>query len=100
MREDRTTVFGVLGLTAIVVIVLVLSTLLSFRGLQVPDAWDTLAGAAAGSIGTLLVARSSGRDEIPRATSNGSYPQKPPAGTFTRQTAPILVEEGAYKGDT
>jgi len=54
---DLVQLVGVLGLSVVAVTVLAFSGFLAIRGIEVPGAWESLAGAAVGSLGTLIVTK-------------------------------------------
>lgn len=122
--EDRISFWGVIGLVLIALAVLVLSTLLALRGVPVPSSWETMAGAAVGSLGTLIVTKAGSRDggpgrfdsameeEVERLIRRAMNPQATPqaapqpTGAFTAATGPTIlagqaapVEGGLYQGE-
>lgn len=119
---DRVQLFGVIGLSVVAIVIIVLSGLLSLRGLTVPGSWETLAGAAVGSLGTLVVTKRSGsstasieqahQQSTAAAITAASNHRQPPSqyGAFQRASIDPMIpqhpatpaapqETGVYQGE-
>lgn len=108
--DEKARLYAVIGLSAVVIIVLVGSVFLALRRIPVPSSWETLSGAAVGSLGTLVVASRGAAaatgaafdkavaDAVARSMSAGSQQQQPstfPTRTFTPPPTP-LATPGAF----
>lgn len=109
--DEKARLYAVIGLSAVVIIVLVGSVFLALRRIPVPSSWETLSGAAVGSLGTLVVASRGAAaatgaafdkavaDAVARSMSAGSQQQQQPSTfptrTFTPPPTP-LATPGAF----